>query len=556
MGGQGRRSDHAETLEGAPQKELLANRPVVVTFKNKEAVFPVGWARWETRDGQMDNTRLQVSVPERVLVNRHASEWVSVEVMIGEDRLLNTPGLHVYPAMKAELETLNGRGPNSDPPPAIEWGEQIRVTGSGFVAPKGRIELLVDNVPFPVLDLDPEGHSFVARRPRERSPDKASHDPSSGNPVDAPKDRSNASHVGRKKLSLRVWDTEIDITGFETVQVEDRLNLTPKKKLLAALLASIPLALLIGILGRACARVEASRAGYVRLNKASETRPGKPRGFTLDLLLIDPTSRTYSLSRFQFLWWLAILLFSYSYLFVARGIWVAGDWRFYDLSGSAYPMLISLGTLIGAQSTERMIGPKGASDFRPVFTDLVSHGGIISLDRIQQLAISIIAGVMFIWIVWQTAPTTATLPDVPEKILTLMGFSSAGYLAGKFARKAGPILDDVEGAEADDSGGDHGLPAGVDSARREAGGKPREVELHGRNFSADARVFLNKERVDPGAVTAGPREGAGNEFTSILKIPRASLPETLRRSAITEVLVVNTDSQEALWLALHPRPAS
>jgi hypothetical protein len=50
----------------------------------------------------------------------------------------------------------------------------------------------------------------------------------------------------------------------------------------------------------------------------------------------------------------------------------------------------------------------------------------------------------FLYAVLQLPPgSISELPAVPERLLVLMGLSSAGYLGGKMARKAGPVIDEI-----------------------------------------------------------------------------------------------------------------
>jgi hypothetical protein len=503
----------------------VKDKPVVVSFTNKEATYDVGWARWAKDENQnTDDASLRVTVPQRVLVDPRKPEWVSVEVRVDGKALTGRAGIHVFPHTRITLETINGNRAKSDPPAAIEWTHQVRVAGSGFVAPEGRIEFTVDDVLFPVQDVDPEGRSFVVQLPQNCDEYK-----------------QGARHIGTRRVTLRVWDDEVDLGGFDTVQAEDANGLTVGNKWRAAGVAAIPLLVLMAFLGLACREVQSNRNYDASMH--ARKRPTYLGSF--EVLLLDPATNTYSLSRFQFLWWLGIVLFSYSYLFFARGWYVAQDWRFYDLAGSSYPLLISLGTLVGATWTTKIVGQKGSGDDHPGLTDLVVHGGVVSLDRVQQLAISLIAGVMFAWIVWRTAPTSAALPDVPEKILTLMGFSSAGYLGGKFARKPGPMVDHADVADAAPAKGtETGKPQ--DPAVVATG---KVLRIWGANFAAGAEVFVNQKRVDPEAVVPEARSAGGAGFSDVLRIALAKLPSEIRDAKLASVVVVNGDAQEARWAA-------
>lgn len=120
-----------------------------------------------------------------------------------------------------------------------------------------------------------------------------------------------------------------------------------------------------------------------------------------------------------------------------------GEWGFPPPAGSVYTFVISLSTLVFAQATSSYKGPKGSGETYPAPSDLVVHGGVLALERVQQLVWTLVAGVGFVTIVWHTYSTAAKLPDIPSEFLALVGISSAGYLGGIAARKSGPVVDKV-----------------------------------------------------------------------------------------------------------------
>ena len=77
-------------------------------------------------------------------------------------------------------------------------------------------------------------------------------------------------------------------------------------------------------------------------------------------LLFEPESQTYSLSRAQFFWWMAIIAFGYVFLFFGHGLH-QGVWGFPPLSGFAYTFAISLGTLLVAQGTPEQVAAVAGS---------------------------------------------------------------------------------------------------------------------------------------------------------------------------------------------------
>jgi hypothetical protein len=250
---------------------------------------------------------------------------------------------------------------------------------------------------------------------------------------------------------------------------------------------------------------------------------GKPprRYYFLKMILIEPENQTYSLSRAQFVAWLFVIGWCYLFLYYAHGF-IEGDWGFPNFGNSIYAFLISLGTLIAAQATNLSQGAKGAGEEHPSVADLIVHGGVLALDRIQQIFWTLIAIGMFIRITVSTFATAETLPAIPTELLTLMGLSSAGYLGGKLVRGPGPIIDQVTVAEGSVI-----------------------LSIKGKHLSKDAFVWLDGVQVSRDKVT--PKLDDLDEplkFAKELEVTlEMSLAEwTAKDHAIT---VVNNDAQRA-----------
>src|SRR5262249_55675709 len=112
---------------------------------------------------------------------------------------------------------------------------------------------------------------------------------------------------------------------------------------------------------------------------------------------------------------------------------------------SSLPGIIAVGagTAVGAQVINN-IRPKGSGTTEPSLGDLVMSGGVAAPDRVQMLVWTIIGVAVFCVTVLQHRPgEIRTLDQVPDGILYLMGISSVGYLGGKLARKAGPIINEI-----------------------------------------------------------------------------------------------------------------
>jgi hypothetical protein len=164
----------------------------------------------------------------------------------------------------------------------------------------------------------------------------------------------------------------------------------------------------------------------------------------LTALFLDRETATYSLSKFQFYIWTSVSVMAYLYLAASRA-WVQGVCTFINIPDNL-PGIVFISGATGALAViaTNSRGPKGAGDVHPSLADFVCSGGVVAVERVQFLIWTIIGAFMFLWLsLVQTPVGILELPKVPDSFLQLMGISSLGYLSGKFARKAGPIINDV-----------------------------------------------------------------------------------------------------------------
>ena len=250
---------------------------------------------------------------------------------------------------------------------------------------------------------------------------------------------------------------------------------------------------------------------------------GQTRYSFLTMLLLEQENMTYSLSRAQFLGWMTVIIWSWLFLYYAHG-YVDQIWAFPNLGNSVYTFLISLGTLIVAQATNMGQGVKGAGEVHPSPADLVVHGGVLALDRVQQVVWTVLAIGMFIRITVSTYSTATALPDIPQELLVLMGLSSAGYLGGKLVRGAGPIIEQVTIREGSVI-----------------------INIKGKHFSKDCFVWVDgvKQSKDKISVIADDPD-APLRFAKELEV---TLEITLEdwRAKEHALTVVNDDAQRADW---------
>jgi hypothetical protein len=158
-------------------------------------------------------------------------------------------------------------------------------------------------------------------------------------------------------------------------------------------------------------------------------------------LFLDKETDTYSLSRFQFFIWTFVGILSYLYFLLSRSL-VQGRLEFVDVpSGLPAIILISASTTALAQGITSSKGSKGAGEIHPSPSDFISVGGVVAPERFQFFIWTILGAVVFVFLVFLNDPgTIKDLPTVPSGFLQLMGVSSFGYLGGKLARKAGPVI--------------------------------------------------------------------------------------------------------------------
>jgi hypothetical protein len=251
-------------------------------------------------------------------------------------------------------------------------------------------------------------------------------------------------------------------------------------------------------------------------------QPGQQpkRYWFLTMLLLEPENQTYSLSRAQFLSWLTVIAWCYLFLYYTHGF-IEERWGFPNLGNSIYAFLISLGTLIAAQATNRAMGVKGAGEEHPSVADLVVHGGVIALDRVQQIIWTLIALGMFVRITVSTFSTATELPGIPTEMLALMGLSSAGYLGGKLVRGPGPVIEQVTVT-----------PSSV------------ILNIKGKHLSKDAFVWLDGEQVKEPITSKADDPDDPLKFAKELEVTLSIAIEDWKAKdhAIT---LVNSDAQRA-----------
>jgi hypothetical protein len=185
------------------------------------------------------------------------------------------------------------------------------------------------------------------------------------------------------------------------------------------------------------------------LSRVKDSYTISRQDYKLRLLFLDPQTDTYSLSKLQFYLWTNAALFGYAYLFISRVLIQHGLWP--DIPPNLPGVIaIAAGTSVGSQIITSTKGSKGAGALYPGVADFITSGGVVAADRLQMLLWTLFGVGAFIVDTLQQAPAIIhDLPTVPDHLLYMMGLSSAGYLGGKMARKAGPVVDEISISPAD-----------------------------------------------------------------------------------------------------------
>jgi hypothetical protein len=398
----------------------------------------------------------------------------------------NAYAVRIAPAANAIIESIS--------PTTVAWDGSIKVTGQGFFAPNDQIVLHLGEIAVPADRVSPAGDWFSATIPASAS-------------------NGTKNDAGVRDVSVTVWNVPAQLPE-EARAANKPLQITLWRAPGGAteiliLVTTLLTAAAIGGLVYALYRTLGRRCGLAAA------------------LLLDPETQTYSLARAQFFWWTTIIATGYLFLFYGHGLH-QGVWNFPPLEGFAYTFMISLGTLLVAQATQAVKGAKGAGAVHPTPADLIVHGGVLAPERVQQVVWTVLAGVAFLWIIYKTYTTSSGLPPIPTEMLTLMGISSAGYVAGKLARKPGPVMQRVE-----------------------VGSGSVILRVFGQHLSASPRVLVdNVELAREDVSIIEPDPDNLDEFARALRI---KVPETVAAttdmwfSRKRNVAIINADTQRAEW---------
>jgi hypothetical protein len=262
------------------------------------------------------------------------------------------------------------------------------------------------------------------------------------------------------------------------------------------------------------------------------------KSYYLSALFLDVPTNTYSLSKCQFYAWTGAAVLGYVYLAVSKSF-VQGSNVFPDIpSGLPGILIASVGTVVVSSGISSAKGDKGAGNPGPNLSDFIASGGIVAPDRLQFVIWTIIGIATFLSIVMLSDPSSINdLPTIPPGFLQLMGISSAGYLAGKLVRKAGPTINAIT-----------------------VSGSPDKItfQLTGSGLSRSALFNIDQLPIYPDTII-GPDGQPGlpeivqsdqaisdPDYARILKVTVVKAPPTWLAGP-HNLTITNPDAQRATW---------
>jgi hypothetical protein len=148
-------------------------------------------------------------------------------------------------------------------------------------------------------------------------------------------------------------------------------------------------------------------------------------------LFIEKNTETYSLSKVQAFAWTVVLIGSYVYYAVGRGILV-GRAEIPDLNEGLLSLLaISYTGLIASRGISKKKPKNEFAPTPPRWTNLITEGNSISITRLQLIGFTIAGIAVYIFYMSGSDLFFKGMPDIPPTLNGLMAISQGGYLGGK-----------------------------------------------------------------------------------------------------------------------------
>jgi hypothetical protein len=330
------------------------------------------------------------------------------------------------------------------------------------------------------------------------------------------------------RQTLRIYGLSLRDQFARPLQVSvqvDRLSSDQKLLLLAPVASSTPRLVAFAALG-----LIAGAVWIVSRRKAGRYRVDGTTYATWKYLFVESETNTYSLSRLQLILWTAAAVVAYVYLAASQFL-VQWSWSLPDVPEGLPTLLgLSAGTTALAVGASDVRGGKGAGPLHPELGDFITTGGVLAPERLQFFIWTILGVVGFVSATLAQDPATVTeLPKIPDNFVPLMGVSSLGYLAGKVARKPGPVIRQLAPAP----------PYGPSAP----GAAPTVIRIVGEKLSPRAQVRLNGMMLPIAQVATASPQLAATEFVGELVVTVQSVAAPI--AGVPAVKVTNPDGQSA-----------
>jgi hypothetical protein len=147
-------------------------------------------------------------------------------------------------------------------------------------------------------------------------------------------------------------------------------------------------------------------------------------------ILLDKSTNTYSLSRFQAFVWTIVLTGSYFYIAIAFGILLQNG-KIPEFNASLVGLMsISYSGFITSHFVNKRKPKNEVSHTPPGVTDLFMENGVINITRLQLLIFTILSVVIYLYNLYLNNVLNG-LPEIPPTLHGLLISSQSGYIAGK-----------------------------------------------------------------------------------------------------------------------------
>lgn len=147
-------------------------------------------------------------------------------------------------------------------------------------------------------------------------------------------------------------------------------------------------------------------------------------------IFIDKKTGTYSLSNFQSFSWTVVLMGSYLYYAICKGILLEID----ELPEFSYSLVGLMGISYGGLLTSKFVDKKielTTKTTPPEWKDLFcDRDGNIELAKLQLFLFTVISLLVYVFYLFR-GNVLKGLPEIPETLHTLLLTSQGGYIGGK-----------------------------------------------------------------------------------------------------------------------------